>query len=302
MFILYSDLLNKRVMKKIKNYAEKLDSYAEIISLLSNNNEIPKKISRFQIAVEQLNSNQKNLMELYPLLNKDITSSEKVKNKRRVELIEKHMPVIRIMQAFAFDKKKKNLQKQVEYLTADYVQNCSDNELIKISKKIWLIATKNAGYATTYTDKIKSTLNPNESKAIIKFKKEYGLKPEMIKNIEESNIKFIESLLIYKAEMKEKEKIAMKMKKINKQTKNLLCNKIDRFVLLFERENPSFFNDYSSLRENQESAELAETLNQEANPQNLSVAEKQVNTKEPKTKPKIRKKTVKPQSPNPEKN
>jgi hypothetical protein len=290
------------VIKKIKNYAEKLDSYAEIISLLSNNNEIPKKISRFQIAVEQLNSNQKNLMELYPLLNKDITSSEKVKNKRRVELIEKHMPVIRIMQAFAFDKKKKNLQKQVEYLTADYVQNCSDNELIKISKKIWLIATKNAGYATTYTDKIKSTLNPNETKAIIKFKKEYGLKPEMIKNIEESNIKFIESLLIYKAEMKEKEKIAIKMKKINKQTKNLLCNKIDSFVLLFERENPSFFNDYSDIREKQKLTELAETTNQEANPQNLSVAEKQVNTTEPKIKPKIRKKTVKPQSPNPEKN
>jgi len=288
-------------MKKIKNYAEKLDSYAEIISLLSNNNEIPKKISRFQIAVEQLNSNQKNLMELYPLLNKDITSSEKVKNKRRVELIEKHMPVIRIMQAFAFDKKKKNLQKQVEYLTSDYIQNCSDNELIKISKKIWLIATKNAGYATTYTDKIKSTLNPNESKANIKFKKEYGLKPEMIKNIEESNIKFIESLLIYKAEMKEKEKIAMKMKKINKQTKNLVTNKIDRFVLLFERENPSFFNDYSAIREKQKLTELAETTNQEANPQNLSVAEKQVNTTEPKIKPKIRKKTVKPQSPNPEK-
>lgn len=301
MFILYSDLLNKRVMKKIKNYAEKLDSYAEINSLLSNNNEIPKKVSRFQIAVEQLNSNQKNLMELYPLLNKDITSSEKVKNKRRVELIEKLMPVIRIMQAFAFDKKKKNLQKKVEYLTVDYIQNCSDNELIKISKNIWLITTKNAGYTTTYIDKIKSTLNPNKSKAIIKFKKEYGLKPEMIKNIEELNIKFIESLLIYKAEMKEKEKIAIKMKKINKQTKNLVTNKIDRFVLLFERENPSFFNDYSALREKQKLTELAETLNQEANPQNLSVAEKQAHSTEPKIKPKIRKKTVKPQSPNPEK-
>lgn len=287
-------------MKKIKNYAEKLDSYAEIISLLSSNNKIPEKISRFQIAVEQLNSNQKNLMELYPLLNKDITSSEKVKNKRRVELIDKHMPVIRIMQAFAFDKKKKNLQKQVEYLTSDYIQNCSDNELIKISKKIWQIATKNAGYATTYIDKIKSTLNPNETKANIKFKKEYGLKPEMIKNIEESNIKFIESLLIYKAEMKEKEKIAMKMKKINKQTKNLLSNKIDKFVILFEREKPSFFNDYTTLREKQELTELAETLNQEANPQNLSVAEEKVNTPAPKIKPKIRKKAVTPQSPNPE--
>jgi hypothetical protein len=271
-------------MESIKNYSGALDRYADIINILSSSEESLKKVSRFQIAVEQLNSNQNKLMELFPLLNKDITSVEKVKNKRRVELIEKNMPVIRIIQAFAFDKKKKNIQKQVEYLTSDYVQNCSDNELIKISKKIWLITTKNAGYATTYIDKIKSTLNPDESKANIKFKKEYGLKPEMIKNIEESNIKFIESMLIYHAEMKEKEKLALKIKKINKQTKNLISNKIDRFVLLFEKDNPNFFLEYRALREKQENTELIITSKLEADNENYLPEHEQMNTTEPKIK------------------
>lgn len=288
-------------MENIKNYAEKLDSYAKIISFLFSNDEILKKVSRFQIAAEQLSSNQKKLLDLHPLLNKDISATEKVNNKRRLELIEKIMPVIRIMQAFAFDKKKKNLQNRLECLTSDYVQNCTDNELIKISKKIWLIATKNTGYATTYIDKIKSTLNPDESNANIKFKKEYGLKPEMIKNIEESNIRFIESMLLYQGGIKEKEKIAMKMKKINKQTKNLLSNKIDRFVLLFEKENPNFFLKYRALREKQEPAELTEISKQEADPQNLLIAKEQTNITEPKIKPGIPKKAVTPQSSNPEK-
>lgn len=247
-------------MGNIKNYAAKLESYAQIISVLSKNNEILNKVSRFQIASEQLSSNQKKLVDLNSLLGKDISAIEKVKNNRRKELVKSTMPVIRIMQVFAHDKKKKNLQERLEYLTSEYVQNCSDIELIKISKKIWLIASKYGGYSTTFTSKIKSTLNPDNSKAIIKFEKEYSLNSKMIKNIEEADISFIESMLLYQGEMKEKEKVAMKMKKINKQTKNLLANKIDRFVLLFESKNPGFYKEYSQLRENQEPIPIAETI------------------------------------------
>lgn len=271
-------------MENTKNYATKLDGYKQIISLLSGNNEILNKVSRFQTAAEQLSYNEKKLMDLQPLLSKDITSSEKVRNKRRGELIEKIMPVIRIMQVFAFDKKKKKLQKRLEYLTLEYVQNCSDNKLIKISKKIWLIAIKYGEYSTTFISKIKSSLNPDKSKTNIKFKKEYGLTPDMIKNIEDSNIRFIESMLLYQGGLKEKEKVAMKMKKINKQTENLISNKLDRFVLLFEKQNPNFYSEYCVLREKQEPKKSMETeepkkstepSNQEADQKNLMITEKQ---------------------------
>lgn len=266
-------------MESNQNYAAKLNSYDKIISLLSSNDQIGKKVSRFQKAVEELISNQEKLMDLHPQLSKDLTKSEKAKNKQRAELIDKNLPVLRIIQAFAYDKKKKGLQKRLEYLTLDYIKTCPDKEIIKISKKIWLVATKYSGYATTYADKIKSTIKPDESNVTIKFNKQYGLKPEMIKTIEDLNIKFIESMLLYQEGIKKKEKVAMKMKKINKQTKNLLSNKIDRFALLFEKENPNFFLEYRALREKQKSTDSTGTLNQDVKPENRLIAEKHVNGK-----------------------
>lgn len=260
-------------MKNKTYYDVELDSNNKIISLLSSNDQILKKVSRFQIAADQLISNQKKMMEFHPQLSKDITATEKTRNKRRTELIDKNLPVLRILQAFAFDKKKKGLQKQLDNLTLDYIEKCPDKKLIKISKKIWLLATKYSGYATTYVDKIKSTLHPDETKAMIKFKNEYGLKPEMIKTLEDSNIKFIESILLHQSEMKEKEKVAAKMKKINKQTKNLLSNKIDRFALMFEKDNPNFYLEYRTLREKPAAKESTEVSDQEVNPEKVLITQ-----------------------------
>ena len=271
-------------MENNKNYTTQLDGYKQIINLLTDHTESLNKVSRFQIATEQLSINQKKLMDLQPLLSKDITSSEKVTSKRRGELIDKIMPVIRIMQVFAFDKRKKKLQKRLDYLTSEYIDNCSDNKLVKISKKIGLIAIKYGEYPTSFASKIKTSLNPDKAKANIKFKTEYGLKPEMIKNIEDSNIRFIESMLLYHGELNEKEKVAMKMKKINKQTKNLLSNKIDRFALLFEKENPNFFLEYRVLRDKQIPTEALDASNHKADPQNLVKVEEKVRPAESKLK------------------
>ena len=282
-------------MKNIMDYTTKLDGYKQIINLLTDHTESLNKVSRFQNAATKLSSNQKKLMDLQPLLSKDTSSSEKVRNKRRGELIDKIMPVIRIMQVFAFDKRKKKLQKRLDYLTSEYIENCSDNKLMKIAKKIWLIAIKYGEYPTSFTSKIKSSLNPDKSKANIKFKTEYGLKPEMIKNIEDSNIRFIDSMLLYQGELNEKEKVAMKMKKINKQTKNLLSNKIDRFALLFEKENPNFFLEYRVLRDKQISIKTLETSNHDTDQQNIVKVEEKVSPAASKLKPRIH------QNSNPEK-
>jgi hypothetical protein len=260
-------------MKKIKNLSIKLDGNVKIIELLNKNVETLKKVSRFQIAIDQLNSNQKKMEELHPLLEKDITFSEKVKNINRRKLEEIAMTIIKIMHVYAYDKKQKDLQDQLKYLNSEYIQRCLDIELIKISKKIWQIANKYGGYSVTFPGKVKAALNPDNAKASVKFEKEYGLNSEMIKNIEESTIRFIESMLLYMGEMKGKNKAAREMKKINKQIKNLLTDKIDKFMLLFESKTPGFYTEYRQLREMQLQKKVKETRDQAAGLQNTLIDE-----------------------------
>lgn len=251
----------------------KLDSYKQVINILSKNHEIVGKISKFRNAQEQLISNQKKLVELHALLKGD-TIFEKTKEIYRIDLINKTLPVITIMQIFAYDKKKKNLQRRVENLSLEYIQNCSDYQLINLSKKIWTIANKYGGYSLAFINKIKSKLNADKSKAINKLEKQYGLIPGMIRNIEEANIKFIEAMLFYEDEIKEKDKIVKKIKKVYNQTENLLINNIDRFISLLEKENPDFYKEYLNARtnllqhemnENEIQDELTNNDSQEAN-------------------------------------
>ncbi|MFZ4399193.1 MAG: hypothetical protein ACOYO1_04090 [Bacteroidales bacterium] len=246
-------------MEDIKNYTIKLDNNAQLLSLLSNNVEISNKVTRFHSAIEKLKSKQIKSEELHSILIMDISKIEKDKNNKRIELEKTLLPLIRIMQVFAYDKKKTNLQKKLEYLTLDYIQKCSDIELIKIAKKIWLIVDKNAGYSLIFNSKGNSALNKDSIKKINKFDKEYGLNPGLIKNIEKTNLNFIESLFIYQKEIKAKGKVAKKIKNILKQTEDLFSNKIDQFVKMLEIDNPGFSKDYYLLRENKPKSKIKET-------------------------------------------
>jgi len=106
----------------------------------------------------------------------------------------------------------------------------------------------------------------------------------MIKNLEEAILNFIKAMFPYNKEMEEIGKVGMKMKQINKKTKKLLANKIDRLVLMFENENPGFYKEYHELREDHYYKHVKETINQEADFNELLVDENvQVETK-PKSK------------------
>ena len=274
----------------------KLDNNKQVINVLSKNSVSASKISKFQTAIEQLSSNQKKLEELYALLGKGNDSTEKAKNDRRNELLKKAIPVITIMQIFAYDKKKKDLQHRLEDLTSENLQNCPDIELIKVTRKLWMIANKYGGYSLAYIRKIKKSLNAEKSKALIKLEKEYGLIPNMIKNIEEANINIIESMLRHEDEIKEKEKIVRKIKKIDSQSDSLLKNKIDRFVLLCENENPEFYNGYQKVRKNYnnisttESDQLGEITQEEYSKVEEVPTEHKVKSKQPKENDLLKKK------------
>jgi len=281
-------------MENIENFTLKVDRNAQVIGILSRHAEVWNKVSKFQAAVDQLNSNQKKLVDLLALLNKDITAAEEAKNERRKELEDRTMTLVRIMQVFAHDKKKGKLQRKLYHLNYEYIENCLDLELINISKEIWLIANKVGGYALTFKSKIKSALDPDLLKATSKFEKEFGLSAEMIKNLEEAMLSFIKAMIPYNQEMTEKEKVAMKMKEINKKTKKLLSNKIDGFVLMFENESPAFHKEYYELREDHYYKYVKETINQEVDFQNLLLDDNLMTPAEPKVKHK------KIQDPNPE--
>ena len=274
----------------MKDITLKLDRNDKIISLLSQNIEILNKVSRFQTAIKQLEYYQKKLLDLNSKVEKDLSPIEKEMADRREALIELLIPVIRIMQVFAHDRKKENLQQKLYFLTPENIQDASDTELVKISKKIWLVANKFGGYSLSFSSKIKSLLDPDKSTDTIKFEKEYGLSPNMIKNLEKAILSFIKSMVVFKVERDEKEKLATKVKKFNRLTKKLISNKIDRFAILFESKNPDFYHQYCEIRGNQLKKQEKESLVQESDPIDILADELPVSPAKPKRKPKSPKK------------
>ena len=235
-------------MENISDFSAKLDRNAQIIGLLSKYSMVWNGNTKFQNVYDQLVSNQGKLEELAAKFGNDLTGFEKEKDSRRKNLEEKVLKIVRIMQTFANDKKKMKLQQRLYHLNLEYIQNCLDDELIKIAKKNWLIANKFGGYALTFANKIKASLNPDNLKITNNFEKKFGLNPEMIRNLEEALLGFIEAKVQYRVEVEEKEKLADKIKEINKQSKKLILKKIDRFALLVEIDQPDFYKEYHDFK------------------------------------------------------
>lgn len=256
-------------MEKIENFTSKMDRNAQVIGILSRYAGVWNMVPKFQAAVDRLISNQDKLVELYALLIADVSEIENAKQVQRKELQDRTMSVVRIMQVFAHDKKKGKLQGKLYHLTNEYVENCLDLELLEISKEIWLIVNKFGGYALTFKSKITAAFDPEHVRATSKFEKEFGLNPEMIKNLEEAILSFIKAMIPYNEELAKKEKAATKMKEINKKTKKLLANKIDGFVLMLEDQNPGFYKEYVELREDHHYKHVKETEEQETDFQDL---------------------------------
>ncbi len=236
-------------MQDFKDYNPKLDRNAQIISLLSSNIEVWKKVSKFQSAFDKLKSNQEKLLNLNGLIRKDSSPIEKDKNDRRKELEEITMTVVRILQNFAHDKQKIKLQQRLYYITPEYVQKYSDTELLTVSKKMWVTANKYGEYEQTFIKKINSALHPTNLNSTNEFQKEFGLSPDMIKNLEKAILNFITAMHPLNEEIEKMEKLVLKMEKINKKTQRLITNKIDRLVCKFENDNPGFYNEYIDLKE-----------------------------------------------------
>lgn len=238
-------------MDKVKKLTLNMDDNAQIISLISRGVEITKNIAIIQVAFKQFISKQKKMAALNALLSQDLSELEQNMLIRREELIEITIQVIKILQCFSLDQRKKNLQQRLKCFTSGYIQGCSDSELLKISKKTELISNRYGGILYSNLNNSKYPENTDSSLSILNFGKEYGLNRELIFQLEEAKNRFIRSVHSYHLEKKGREKAAKRIKFLNKQTDKLLATKIDRFIPLFEVENPGFYKDYCRLRENQ---------------------------------------------------
>ena len=271
-------------MESINEFSTKLDRNAQIIGLLSKYSTVWNNNTKFQHVYDQLVSNQVKLEEMLVLFGKDLTTFEKELKNRRTELEGNVLIIVRIMQTFANDKKKIKLQQRLYHLNLEYIQNSPDDELIKIAKKNWLLANKFGGYALTFANKIKAALNPEKLKIINKFEKKFGLNPEKIKNLEEALLRFIEANVLYQVELEDKEKLADKIKEINKQSKKLILKKVDRFALLVEIDQPEFYIEYHHFKKDYYPKNDGENtdINKETTDSVLDI--KQIGKKEPKPK------------------
>jgi hypothetical protein len=80
------------------------------------------------------------------------------------------------------------------------------------------------------------------------------------------------------------------VKKFNRLTKKLISNKIDRFAILFESENPDFYQQYCEIRGDKLKKQEKETLDQESDPIDILSDELPISPAKPKRKPKSPKK------------
>lgn len=227
---------------------QKIESCQLISDVLQDYQKQAENISAFNKAIEDLNTKTKKLLKLQSLAEKDNEMVEVEKNKCRTELIEKTLTVLTILKIYVYDQKKQKPERQLEKITPDVIQQCTDMVLINIVQKVWRIVNKYGGFSLVFVDKLKVKKIASNAKVISKLEKQYGLAPSMIRDMEEAYLLFINAFYIYEIELAEKRDLIKKIKKTSSRAEKLIENKLDRFVSLFEKKSPEFCQAYNNAR------------------------------------------------------
>lgn len=235
-------------MKSYKINKQKIESCQLISDVLQDYQKQAENISAFNKAIEDLNTKTKKLLKLQSLAEKDNEMVEVEKNKCRNELIEKTLTVLTILKIYLYDQKKQKPERQLEKITPDVIQLCTDMVLINIVQKVWRIVNKYGGFSMVFVDNLKVKKIASNAKVISKLEKQYGLAPSMIRDMEEAYLLFINAFYIYEIELAEKRDLIKKIKKTSSRAEKLIENKLDRFVSLFEKKSPEFCQAYNNAR------------------------------------------------------
>jgi hypothetical protein len=226
----------------------KIESYQSLSKVLAHYKKLIENIKGFNDCVEELNDNISKLLKLQTLASKDTSLTEDTKNKCRSILIEKTQPVITILKIFAFDQKKQRLTKKLEKITSQELQKCSDVELTNTIQDIWRMVNKYGGYSYTFEDKLKIKKIASNVRIVAQLEKKYGLDPSILEDLEEAFLSFTNAFYTYENELSEKISVIKKIKKNLEHTEELIDNRLDLYVSLFETKSPEFFKAYHNTR------------------------------------------------------
>jgi hypothetical protein len=218
-----------------------LDMFVAIKNHMHKNELIWENVKEIGKALNKFNQNIEEIQDLP--VGSDINLGDLTirKEECRKALVKEAAPVINVLKVFAKDVKDKSLIKKIKSLNKNY-KDLKDNKLIDFCKIIFKESKKHYNKAISGSNKNSSKVQ--ESKSILN----YGLSGIMIENLEEEYENFENAYIIYSEAKRNKNKIIQKYKALCNKNQNILKDKIDLLVWIFETKEPDFYKVYKTLR------------------------------------------------------
>lgn len=225
-----------------ESQVKKLEMYLKTRSVLEKNTTNWSNAIEVKNILDEFYSNTDKIIELENEYKKDI--SEILNNKTIIteDLINQSMPIINVLQVYAYDTKNNNLKKKVNLSHKDFKKS-KDSDLVNKVKSTFKIAKEL--YGKSIEDDSKSKKKSGDKLVNLSG---YGISGLMIDELEDVNKKFIESATIVRDSINYRNNCAKKITEKIKNNDKLLLNRLDKVMTLNQNNNNDFYNAYKESR------------------------------------------------------
>jgi hypothetical protein len=221
----------------------KLKKFVALKKHIADNHHIWNSIIEIESAAKKFISNVDKMNELKSSIDIDLKSIIDKKEQYKKTLLKEGMPVINVLMVYARENRNKSLSKLLNQ-GKKKIEDLKDTKLLNYFKAISKESKKL--YTKSLTGKENENLQVEEIKSILN----YGLNGNMVDNLEEEKINFEHAYFAYTEAKSQKIKDLLKFKILSKKNSDLLKNKIDLLVSVFEKTDPGFYKQYKALRHN----------------------------------------------------
>lgn len=228
-----------------ENQNARLKMYLEVSGVMEKHVDKWSNVKELKNTYEDFISNNDKLIELKSEHERDIRPIIIHKTEKRNNLINKAVPICNVLQVFAYDKNDKSLAKTINF-SRNKLNKSKDTDLIEKCNIIWKTAKKLYGKSINSAEQV--IANGKKSKQNTTNINGYGLTGQMIDELEEANKLFIDSILELKDAISHRNKCAKKITEKIKLNDQLLNNKLDRLMTLFEISQNEFYKNYKEAR------------------------------------------------------
>ncbi len=201
--------------------------------------------SEIKSSCEDFNSNTDKIIELENEFKKDISSFTVAKAAKREKLVNTAVPILNVLQVYAYDIKDDSLAKKINY-SRNKLTKMKDLALVDKCKFAWKITKQLYGKSLTMGNE--SAKKDKKALANSVNIKGYGVNGQMIDNLEVANKEFIDATLALKDAISYKNKCAKKITDKVKSNDKILRNRLDKLLTLFELTDQNFYKSYTDAR------------------------------------------------------